>query len=58
MRFELFLGYPIKCNGPRGIYWTGNRVNAAYLEDCGLNPNDYMNLIYDKPVEVFLNLED
>ena len=57
MIFELFLGYPIKCNGSMGIYWTGNRVHID-IKDCGLNPNDYIDLDYDNPIEVFLNLED
>lgn len=58
MRFELFLGYPIKCNGSMGIYWEGNRMYVDRLIDYGINLNDYSNLEYDKPVEVFLNLED
>lgn len=57
MVFKVFLGYPIKCNGSMGIYWTGNRVHIN-IKDCGLNPDDYIDLDYDKPIEVFLNMED
>ena len=55
--FDLFLGYPIKSFGSCGTYWTGNRIHIN-MKDCGLNPDDYIDLDYDKPVEVFLNLED
>ena len=55
--FDLFLGYPIKSFGSCGTYWTGNRIHIN-MKDCGLNPDDYIDLDYDKPIEVFLNLED
>ena len=55
--FDLFLGYPIKSFGSCGTYWTGNRIHIN-MKDCGLNPEDYIDLDYDKPIEVFLNLED
>lgn len=55
--YELFIGYPIKSFGSCGTYWNGNRVHID-MKDCGLNPDDYKKLEYDKPVEVFLNLED
>ena len=58
MKFELFLGYPTKNISDRGVYWTGNRMYVDRLIDYGINLNDYSNLKYDKPVEVFLNLED
>ena len=58
MKFELFLGYPTKNSSDRGVYWTGNRMYVDRLIDYGINLNDYSNLKYDKPVEVFLNLED
>lgn len=57
MTFSLFLGYPIKSFGSCGTYWNGNRVYID-MEDCGLDPDDYKYLKYDKPIEVFLNLED
>ena len=58
MKFELFLGYPTKNISDRGVSWTGNRMYVDRLIDYGINLNDYSNLKYDKPVEVFLNLED
>lgn len=58
MRFELFLGYPTETFSSRGVWWTGDRVYVDNLKDYGINLSDYNNLKYNKPVEVFLNLED
>lgn len=58
MTFDLFLGYPTKNISSSGVWWSGNRMYVDNLKDYGINLSDYNNLKYDKPVEVFLNLED
>lgn len=58
MTFNLFLGYPSKVINSSGIWWIGNRIYVDNLKDYRINLSDYNNLEYDKPVEVFLNLEN
>lgn len=44
------------CEGER---WARHIAVEGYFKYCGLNPSDYDNLKWeDKPVEVFLNLDD
>lgn len=57
----LYLGKPRRCSyNFVNLYGAlGTFANEYHFKDFGINPDDFKNLKWeDKPVEVFLNLED